>query len=100
MKITKQTLKKIILEEIGLMNEISNDKVQVATAQHFADSAREQINNVNNSRDDDILEQVHDLANDMNKFVMGLDDGSKKGALVAAISNILNIVNEIEMENS
>ena len=29
---------------------------------------------------------------------MGLDDGSKKGALVAAIANVMEIVSQIEEE--
>ena len=96
MKITKQRLKEIVSEEIQKMNEIDNSQVQVATAQHLASTARDQINNVNQSSDEEILDRVYDLAQDMNKFIMGLDDGSKKGALVAAIANVMNIVGQIE----
>ena len=98
MKITKQRLKEIISEELQKMNEVDHSEVQVATAQHLASTARDQINNVNQSSDEDILDRVYDLAQDMNKFIMGLDDGSKKGALVAAIANVMEIVSQIEEE--
>jgi hypothetical protein len=101
MKLTKQRLKEIIAEEISLLSEIDNNQAQIATAQHLAStaaSAQDQVNHVNNSRDDDILEQIHNLAQDMNKFISGLDDGSKKGALAAAVANVLNLAAEIEAE--
>lgn len=101
MKITKQRLKEIIAEEVSFLAEVDNNQAQIATAQHLAataSSAQDQINHVNNSRDDDMLEQIYNLAQDMNKFISGLDDGGKKGALTAAVANVMELVAEIEME--
>jgi hypothetical protein len=102
MKITKKRLKQIIAEEISTLSEVDNNQAQIATAQHLANvasAAKDQINQVNNSHDEDILERIYDLTQDINKLILGLDDGSKKGAIAGAADNLLSMVAEIAMEN-
>jgi len=99
MKITKEKLKKIISEEIGYILEVSDDQAQIATAKHLADinmpsSAQGQVNQTNNSHDDGILENIFNLAKNINNLILGLDDSSKKDALVDAVANLVTIADQ------
>lgn len=95
MKITKQKLKEIVAEEIKKLTEVSDDEAQIATAKHLADSsAQGQVNQVNNSGDDGILENIFNLAQNINNLILGLDDSSKKDALVNAVANLVTIADQ------
>lgn len=91
MKFTKDHLKRIISEELSALSEIGNYEVAVRTAQYLAskaNSAKDQTNHINNSDQESILEQIHGIAQDMNKLILGLDPGIR-GALAEMVTNVL-----------
>jgi hypothetical protein len=97
MKFTKDHLKRIISEELSALSEIDNNEVAVQTAQYLASkakSAKDQTNHINNSDQESILEHIHNLSQDMNQLILGLEPGIK-GALTDLVAGVIAEVNRI-----
>mgnify|MGYP003126354417 CR=1 FL=1 len=91
MKITKSKLKALILEEIQNIEEVDNASVQLATAQS-------QIEQLNGSGDEQILEDLFNLSQDFAHLLTGLGDKSIQGALMEILGNLQHVINETLMD--
>lgn len=102
MKFTKDHLKRIISEELSALSEVDNYQVAVQTAQDMAskaNSAKDQTNHINNSDQKSVLEHIHNLSQDMNMFILGLEPGIR-GALTDLVAGVIAEVSRIMEEEA
>ena len=102
MKFTKDRLKQIISEEISALSEVDNNQAQIQTAQYLAskaNSAKDQTNHINNSDQESILEHIHNLSQDMNQLILGLEPGIR-GALTDLVAGVIAEVSRIMEEEA
>jgi len=91
MKITKQWLKKIIIEEMSHLEEVKNDAVQLATMQ-------DQMDSINGSDDDKLIMSIGATCDQMIDPINRLSDASMQGALLQSLEGLKIIVGEIAQD--
>lgn len=94
MKLTRQKLKQIVLEELNRLDEVSNEEVQVATAQAMA-----QGDMVNGSSDGQILANIDKTLNVLVHLISGLTDKSMQGACEAPINSLRDVLDQIKRDD-
>jgi len=88
MKITRAKLKQIITEEVNRMEEVKNDRVELATMQS-------QMDKINGSEDGTLIIQIGGMCDQMIDPISRLTDGSMQGALANQLQVFQQLVADI-----
>jgi len=91
MKITRAKLKQIITEEINQMEEVKNDRVELATMQS-------QMDKINGSEDGTLVIQVGVMCDQMIDPISRISDGSMQGALTQQLQVFQQLVADISID--
>jgi hypothetical protein len=92
MKITRSRLKQIISEEMGRISEVSNDRVEIATAQSMMDD-------VNQTGDPKLVDEVCALLDQIVTVTSNLSDGSMRGAIIDHVQSLKGLIDEIKEDS-
>lgn len=91
MKLTKSRLKQIISEELGRIEEVDNNRVEIQTAQSMTDD-------LNQTGDPKLIEEVSVLLDQIVTVVAYLSDGSLGAAIINQVESLKGIIDETRVE--
>lgn len=91
MKLSRSKLKQIIAEELGRVEEIKNDAVQLATMQAVAQGEA-----VNKSSDPEIIDKMNHAITALEHLISGLSDVDIKGACMGPLNSFQDAMREID----
>lgn len=91
MKITRSRLKEIISEEMIYLKEVDNDRVEIQTAQSMTDD-------INQTGDPKLTEEVIVLLDQIVTVVANLSDGSLSGAIIDQVESLKGIIDDTRVE--